>query len=98
MAHAAKDLAVFDPRGIILSGGPASVIEGPGAGRPTPAVFAANVPVLGICYGEQLMAHRLGGQVEPSHHREFGRAEVEVRDTSALFDDVGRRGHLKRCG
>src|SRR6185503_17923534 len=64
----AAKIETFDPRGIILSGGPASVIEGqsPSADK---AVFAANVPVLGICYGEQTMAQQLGGQVEAGHDR-----------------------------
>src|SRR4051794_779350 len=85
----------FDPRGIILSGGPASVIEGQSPSA-DPAVFAANVPVLGICYGEQTMAHQLGGQVESGHHREFGRAEVEVKARSALFDGVWQPGDRKQ--
>lgn len=85
----------FDPRGIILSGGPASVIEGE-APSADPAIFSANVPVLGICYGEQTMAHQLGGQVEGGHHREFGRAEVEVRAKSALFDGVWQPGDRKQ--
>src|SRR5688572_30266818 len=71
-------IASFAPNGIILSGGPASVIEGQ-APSADPAIFAAAVPVLGICYGEQTMAQQLGGAVEGGHHREFGRAEVEVR-------------------
>src|SRR5438477_4760556 len=81
----------FDPRGIILSGGPASVIEG-AAPSADPAIFTAKVPVLGICYGEQTMAHQLGGQVEGGHHREFGRAEVEVKASTALFDGVWQPG------
>ncbi len=85
----------FDPRGIILSGGPASVIEGQSPSA-DPAVFTANVPVLGICYGEQTMAHQLGGQVEAGHHREFGRAEVEVKAKSALFDGVWQPGDRKQ--
>src|SRR6186713_3095116 len=85
----------FDPRGIILSGGPASVIEGE-APSANPAIFSANVPVLGICYGEQTMAHQLGGQVEGGHHREFGRAEVEVKARSALFDGVWQPGDRKQ--
>jgi GMP synthase (glutamine-hydrolysing) len=88
-------IAQFDPRGIILSGGPASVIEGE-APTADPAVFAAQVPVLGICYGEQAMAHQLGGQVEGGHHREFGRAEVEVKAKSALFDGVWQPGDRKQ--
>jgi GMP synthase (glutamine-hydrolysing) len=81
----------FDPRGIILSGGPASVIEGQ-APSANPAIFQSNVPVLGICYGEQAMAQQLGGQVEGGHHREFGRAEVEVVRDAALFDGVWQKG------
>ena len=65
------------PKGVILSGGPASVHEA-GAPLPPPALYEAGVPVLGICYGEQAMAQQLGGKVEGGHHREFGRAEVEV--------------------
>src|SRR5580693_10601956 len=87
----AAKIETFDPRGIILSGGPASVIEGQ---SPTanPAVFAAKVPVLGICYGEQAMAQQLGGEVEAGHHREFGRAEVEVTRPSALTEGVWEVG------
>ncbi|MDP2332203.1 MAG: glutamine-hydrolyzing GMP synthase, partial [Reyranella sp.] len=85
----------FDPKGIILSGGPASVIEGQ-APSAHPAIFAAKVPVLGICYGEQTMAKELGGTVESGHHREFGRAEVEVKAGSALFDGVWAPGDRKQ--
>ena len=86
-----KKIKSFDPKGIILSGGPASVIEGE-APSAHPAIFAAKVPVLGICYGEQTMAQQLGGTVEAGHHREFGRAEVEVKGQSALFDGVWAPG------
>src|SRR5205085_10071884 len=85
----------FDPRGIILSGGPASVIEGQ-APSADPAIFMSKVPVLGICYGEQTMAHQLVGHVEGGHHREFGRAEVEVKASSALFDGVWQPGDRKQ--
>jgi GMP synthase (glutamine-hydrolysing) len=88
-------LEKFDPKGIILSGGPASVIEGQSPSA-DPAIFTAKVPVLGICYGEQTMAHQLGGQVEAGHHREFGRAEVEVKANSALFDGVWQPGDRKQ--
>src|SRR5215475_10065935 len=84
-------LKSFDPKAIVLSGGPASVIEGE-APQADLAIFQANVPVLGICYGEQTMAHQLGGAVESGHHREFGRAELEVQEPSALFDGVWRPG------
>src|ERR1043166_6902409 len=66
------------PKAVILSGGPASVHE-KGAPLPPMAVYQAGVPVLGICYGEQAMAEQLGGKVEGGHHREFGRAEIEVQ-------------------
>jgi GMP synthase (glutamine-hydrolysing) len=56
------------------------------------AIYEAGVPVLGICYGEQAMAEQLGGKVEGGHHREFGRAEVEVTEDSALFEGVWKRG------
>src|SRR5262245_16472719 len=79
------------PKAVILSGGPASVHE-PGAPLAPMAIFEAGVPVLGICYGEQAMAHQLGGEVEGGHHREFGRAEVTVTEDSPLFDGVWRKG------
>ncbi|MHB8878647.1 MAG: glutamine amidotransferase-related protein, partial [Myxococcaceae bacterium] len=70
-------LEAFAPRGVILSGGPASV-QATGSPRPDPAVFGLGVPVLGICYGLQLLAKMLGGKVDKSAHREFGPAEIEV--------------------
>jgi GMP synthase (glutamine-hydrolysing) len=90
---AEEGLARRRPKAIILSGGPASVFDKDAPSAP-PAVFSAGVPVLGICYGEQVMANQLGGKVEGGHHREFGRAEVEVMKPSPLFDgvwQVGRR-------
>ncbi|MGA2126186.1 MAG: glutamine-hydrolyzing GMP synthase, partial [Xanthobacteraceae bacterium] len=84
-------LAAMKPRGVILSGGPASVLDDGAPLAPT-ALYTAGVPVLGICYGEQVMAHQLGGKVEGGHHREFGRAEVEIIAPCALFGDVWRTG------
>jgi GMP synthase (glutamine-hydrolysing) len=81
----------MQPKGVILSGGPASVLDQDAPLAPMP-IYSAGVPVLGICYGEQAMAHQLGGTVEGGHHREFGRAEVEVTRDSALFDGVWRKG------
>ncbi len=89
--NAAAAFAAMQPRGVILSGGPASVLDKNAPLAPQ-AIFAAGVPVLGICYGEQAMAQQLGGLVEAGHHREFGRAEVEVTEDSALFDGVWKRG------
>ncbi len=79
------------PKGVILSGGPASVLDAGAPLAPMP-IFEAGVPVLGICYGEQAMAAQLGGKIEGGHHREFGRAEVEVKEASALFDGVWVKG------
>jgi GMP synthase (glutamine-hydrolysing) len=72
---------------IVLSGGPASVYD-EGAPLPPPTLFTAGVPVLGICYGMQAMARVLGGTVEPSPHREYGRAEVALQGSDVLFDRV----------
>jgi GMP synthase (glutamine-hydrolysing) len=79
------------PKAVILSGGPASVHEKDAPLAPM-AIYQAGIPVLGICYGEQAMAHQLGGQVEGGHHREFGRAEIEVITPSPLYDGVWQVG------
>ncbi len=84
-------LNAMKPKGVILSGGPASVLDRDAPLAPT-AIYQAGVPVLGICYGEQAMAQQLGGKVEGGHHREFGRAEVEVTKPSALYDGVWQVG------
>ncbi|HZH18143.1 MAG TPA: glutamine-hydrolyzing GMP synthase [Archangium sp.] len=73
----AEDIRRFAPRGIILSGGPASV-EAEGSPRCDPYVFSSELPVLGICYGLQLISKLLGGRVDRSAHREYGSAELEV--------------------
>jgi len=80
-------LRAFQPRGIILSGGPESttVAEGP---RAPHILFDLNVPLLGICYGMQTMAVQLGGRVEASDHREFGYAQVRAHAHSALLRDI----------
>jgi GMP synthase (glutamine-hydrolysing) len=83
-----KDLR---PKGVILSGGPASVLDKDAPLAPM-SVYQAGVPVLGICYGEQAMAAQLGGKVEGGHHREFGRAEIEMLKASPLTDGVWQVG------
>src|SRR5918998_14390 len=88
---ASEAFAALKPKGVILSGGPGSVPEG-GSPRAPPEIFDAGVPVLGICYGQMTMAEQLGGKVESGHHREFGRALVDVREASALFDGVWSPG------
>jgi len=79
-----EQLAARRPRAIILSGGPASVYE-ESAPRPDPRVWQAGVPVLGICYGLQLMAHELGGEVVPAARREYGPATVSLTSADGLF-------------
>src|SRR5260370_10126325 len=81
----------LQPKGVILSGGPASVAETETPRAPD-IVFSSGVPVLGICYGQMAMAAQLGGTVESGHHREFGRAEVDVIKPSALFEGVWKTG------
>ncbi len=86
-----SSLKAYDPKAVILSGGPASVID-TGTPRAPDGLFTLGVPVLGICYGEQTMCAQLGGRVEAADHREFGRAFVDVADSCALFDGVWAKG------
>ncbi len=79
------------PKAVILSGSPASTVD-IGSPRAPQAIFDSGLPVLGICYGEQTMCAQLGGKVEGSDHREFGRAFLEIEDDCPLFDDVWARG------
>src|SRR5260370_9597296 len=75
------------PKAVIRSGGPeAGHVEG--SPRAPQLIFDSGVPVLGICYGQMTMAAQLGGEVEGGHHREFGRADVEVKAASQLFDST----------
>jgi GMP synthase (glutamine-hydrolysing) len=74
-------------RGIILSGGPDSV-DAPGAPRLDPALYRLGVPILGICYGMQLMAHELGGKVVRAREREFGPSQLRVVRSSGLFSGL----------
>jgi GMP synthase (glutamine-hydrolysing) len=85
----AKDIARLKPKGLILSGGPSSVY-GKRAPHPDKAIFELGIPILGICYGVQLMAHFLGGKVEYSERREYGPGQLEVKaGQCALFDGLG---------
>ncbi len=84
----AAKIAALKPRGIILSGGPASVYTEK-APLPDPGLFSLGVPVLGLCYGEQLLAHLLGGKVEKGLKREFGKGTLTIKDPScALFQGL----------
>ena len=77
----------YNAKGIILSGGPASVLD-----TDSPLcdskLFELGIPVLGICYGMQLITHILDGKVDPSEQREFGRAELKLKESSSLFEGV----------
>ncbi len=86
---ALDDLRAMRPKGIVLSGGPASVydLEAP---KSDPGLFELGVPVLGICYGAQLMTVQLGGRVEKADKREFGKALMAVADDTGLFAGLER--------
>jgi len=90
------------PRALVLSGGPSSVYA-PGAPGVDPALWSAGVPILGICYGMQLMAQALGGQVRRGDRQEYGRSELELTGvpgelpSGRLFDGVGRPGERLVC-
>lgn len=82
-----EEIKKLNPKGIIFTGGPNAVTE-PGAPLCDPALFALGIPVLGICYGAQLMGHMLGGTIERAENREYGRTEITTDSESALFDGV----------
>src|SRR5689334_15278552 len=78
------DLKKLNPKGIILSGGPSSVYD-EGGTKMGPKIFGMGLPVLGICYGMQLGAQILGGQVKPAKAREFGRAKLHISKNDPLL-------------
>ncbi len=86
-----EDVKAFHPRGIILSGGPSSVYDddAPMLDR---EIFDLNIPILGICYGMQLMAHLLGGKVIRASKKEYGKSQLVIDDPSGIFAGFGRRG------
>ena len=84
-----SELERRNPKAIILSGGPNSVYD-ENAPRPDPAVWRGRIPVLGICYGAQLMAHELGGDVLPASRREYGPATVTITEDDGLFRGLDR--------
>jgi len=88
-----SEIRAFAPKAIILSGGPASV-HADFSPRCDDSVFRLGLPLLGICYGEQLMCQALGGSVEPSDHREFGRADVRAAAACRLFDGVWKEDNV----
>ncbi|WP_447598741.1 glutamine-hydrolyzing GMP synthase [Nitrospira sp. Nam80] len=84
-------ILAYRPAGIVLSGGPSSVYEKKAPMVPR-ALFDQGIPILGICYGMQLITHLAGGDVGKAAHREFGRAELHIDDQSDLFRGVGGSG------
>ena len=80
-------IKAMKPKGIILTGGPSSCYE-EGAASCSPELFDLGIPVLGLCYGAQLMAHVLGGKVAKAAVREYGKTEVDVDTSSELFTGV----------
>ena len=90
-SRAGEAFARLEPKAVIFSGGPASVPE-PGSPRAPAEIYKSGVPILAICYGQQTLCEQLGGKVEGGHHREFGRAEVELTRASALTEGVWEVG------
>src|SRR3989344_6157267 len=86
----ASEILKHNPVGIILSGGPASVLE-KGSPRPDKAIFKLGIPVLGICYGHQVMAQMLGGKVTKGKHREFGKEILEIKKNVALVKGLSAK-------
>lgn len=83
----AKEIQEMKPKGIIFSGGPNSVYD-ENAFHIDPEIFELGIPILGICYGMQLMAHHLGGKVESAESKEYGQAFIEVSDDAVLFQNT----------
>jgi len=81
-----SELSSISPKGIFLSGGPSSVYD-PNAPQCDPEIFRLGVPIMGICYGMQLMAHLLGGEVKPALTREYGFAQLYTDKTADLFEE-----------
>ena len=77
-------MRAWNPTGIVLSGGPNSVYDEGAPGAPRELLDVA--PVLGVCYGMNLVAHLTGGTIEPAHRREYGRAEIEVVESRGIFE------------
>ncbi|MBS4175866.1 glutamine-hydrolyzing GMP synthase [Bacillus sp. FJAT-49736] len=83
----AEQIKAMNPKGIIFSGGPNSVYD-KNAFHCDDSIFELGIPVLGICYGMQLMTKHFGGKVEPAKHREYGKAKIEVTSSSKLFENL----------
>ncbi|MDD4899150.1 MAG: glutamine-hydrolyzing GMP synthase [Candidatus Omnitrophica bacterium] len=84
----AKDIAAMNPKGLILSGGPASVIDKRKSPYPDKGIFKLGIPILGICYGMQVIAEMNNGKVKHTKEREFGKAELFIDDNRDLFSHI----------
>ena len=91
-------ISEFEPQGIILSGGPASVYAEEGSPSAPDLIFDLGIPLLGICYGMQTMADQLGGTVVAAHNREFGFAEIRARGHSELLKNISDRTNAENHG
>lgn len=90
----AEEIKQINPKGIIFSGGPNSVYD-EGAFTVDPAIYKLGIPILGICYGMQLMAHDLGGKVEAADDSEYGRADIEVtKDDAVMFTGLPKKEYV----
>jgi GMP synthase (glutamine-hydrolysing) len=85
-----EKIAALNPKGIVFSGGPSSVYEEK-APHVDPAIYELGIPILGICYGMQLMAHQLNGKVQRANKREYGKAEVDFNESNLLIHGLDRR-------
>lgn len=83
------ELIKIDTKGIILSGGPSSVYD-EGAPKPDPALWECGIPILGICYGTQLLAKELGGEVKKGKKHEYGKAQLKIEDQTDLFAGLSK--------
>jgi len=86
----ASEIKKLNPRGIILSGGPASVLE-KGSPRPDKNIFDLEIPILGICYGHQVIAQMLGGKVLKGKHREFGKEILNIKNKTGVFKGLSKK-------
>ena len=89
-----KKFNVSDYKGVILSGSPFSVRQR-NSPQPNLNLIQKKVPLLGVCYGAQLLAHKLGGEVQPSKHREYGRANLSfINNDSVLFKNISKNSQV----
>lgn len=88
-----EEIKKHNPKGVIFSGGPASVYE-EGAPKPDERIFDLGIPILGICYGLQLISYHFGGEVVKSDKHEYGKAEIEITDRDDLFSELPKYMHV----